>query len=157
MDWDEAGVLRLEISQNKIHHIQAASFSIPLQYSMNRFCVCMHFNFEMGLKLQEHWISSQNPAAPQSISSVTSPPNSTLRRFPSYLLLTLLLYFLFIFTFVGTPYQIFLKYLFRLPCHFLIVVIEHRYNNLNINVLPSTYSCLSFIHKEMVFNFIILK
>ena len=97
MDWDEAGVLRLEISQNKIHHIQAASFSIPLQYSMNRFCVCMHFNFEMGLKLQEHWISSQNPAAPQSISSVTSPPNSTLRQFPSYLLLTLPLYFIFIY------------------------------------------------------------
>ena len=32
-------------------------------------CSCAYFNFEMGFKLQEHWINSQDPAAPQSNSS----------------------------------------------------------------------------------------
>ena len=33
---------------------------------MKRLCACVYFSFEMCFKLQEHWINSQDPAAPQS-------------------------------------------------------------------------------------------
>ena len=69
LDWGEAGVLRSEIHQNKIHHIHAARFSNTLQYSMKRLCACAYFNFEMGLKSQKHWINFQDQAEPQSSSS----------------------------------------------------------------------------------------
>ena len=36
---------------------------------MKRLCACVYFSFEMCFKLQEHWINSQDPAAPQSNSS----------------------------------------------------------------------------------------
>ena len=57
---------------------------------------------------------------------MTKNNSSTPRRSPSYLLLTLLLYFLSIFTFLGAPYQIFLLFLPWLPWHFYHVVIEQQ-------------------------------
>ena len=52
------------------------------------------------------------------------PANSNPRQFPSYLLLTLLLYFLLIFTLVGTLYWIFLLFRPGLPYHFQLVIIK---------------------------------
>ena len=54
---------------------------------------------------------------------------ATPRRFPSYLLLTLLLYFFSSFTFPGAPYRIFFPFVPRFPCHFYHVVIEQTKTN----------------------------
>ena len=49
-----------------------------------------------------------------------TPPNSNPRWLPSYLILTFLLYLLFILYFPGAPYRIFLLYLPWLPCYFFL-------------------------------------
>ena len=54
------------------------------------------------------------------------PSNSTSWRFPSYLLLTLIIYFLFIFYHPGAPYRISFLFLPSLPCHFYLVFIEQQ-------------------------------
>jgi len=70
-DWGAAGrhIVFKPTWKNWIHHINAPSFSIALQYSMKWSCACAYFYLEMCFKLQEHWINWQDPAAPQSNSS----------------------------------------------------------------------------------------
>ena len=35
---------------------------------MKRHCACPYLDYDMGFKYQKHWMSSQDPAAPQSNS-----------------------------------------------------------------------------------------
>ena len=55
------------------------------------------------------------------LTRFTSPPNSTPRQFPSYLLLTLLYYFLY-----NHPYWISLLFLPCLPCNSNLAVTEQQ-------------------------------
>ena len=73
-----------------------------------------------------------------SDSSLASLP---LRQISSYLILTLLLYFLFIFTFPGAPYWIFYLYLPRLSCHFYLVIEQQS----NITRVTSPTNSTSYI------------
>ena len=50
---------------NSIFHEKTLRLSV-LQYSMKRLSAWAYFNFEKGFRCQEHWISSQDLAAPQS-------------------------------------------------------------------------------------------
>jgi len=86
---------------------------LSLQYS-----VCSGSKRKMSDKYK-NIIKKSNP--------VTSPPNSTPRRFPSYQFSWPYSYIFFSsFTFPGARYWICLLFLPRLPCHFYLVVIEQQ-------------------------------
>ena len=60
-----------------------------------------------------------------NLTRVTWSPNSTPRRFPFYLLITFLLYFLFICYLPRCTLPDFLLSLPWLPCHFYLVIEQH--------------------------------